>query len=163
MHRKIEYALMALKFMSQKLAGQLSTAKEICEQTGTPFDATARVMQIMAQQGLLKSEQGPTGGYLLAKDLSKVPFYDLMEMILGRLAVVKCLEGEGCDLSENCSVRSPLNILNEKLIDFYKGINVAELLQLKSIGKQKEEKPFASSLALAVDELKHFEKMGSKL
>ena len=40
-NRKIEYALMALKFMSGKMPGQLTQVKEICEKTGSPFDATA--------------------------------------------------------------------------------------------------------------------------
>jgi hypothetical protein len=40
MNRKVEYALMALKFMSQINAGQLTSVKEICQSTGAPFDAT---------------------------------------------------------------------------------------------------------------------------
>ncbi|MEK6554068.1 MAG: Rrf2 family transcriptional regulator, partial [Bdellovibrionota bacterium] len=63
MNRKVEYALMALKFMSSKEAGQLTSVKEICQSTGAPFDATSRVMQLMAQKKILKAEMGAQGGY----------------------------------------------------------------------------------------------------
>lgn len=118
--------------MSQKYSGQLTTAKEICDSTGAPFDATARVMQIMAQKGLLKSEQGAHGGYLLVKDLARVSLYDLMEMILGPLNLVKCLhQKEKCDLIGSCNIQSPLQAFNHKLSEFYRELSLTEILQIK--------------------------------
>lgn len=132
MNRRVEYALMALKYMSEKLAGKLTSAKEICDSTGAPFDATARVMQIMAQNGLLKSEQGAQGGYLIVQDLSKVSFYDLMEMILGPLEIVKCLH-DTCDLKNQCNILTPLSLLNSKLIEFYSGLSLSDLLEAREV------------------------------
>lgn len=132
LNRKVEYALMALKHMSSKFPGQLTTAKEICEVTGGPFDATARVMQVMAHKGLLKSEQGAHGGYLLVKDLSKVSFYELMEMILGPMEIVKCIHAsEECELHSSCNIQSPLSQLNSRLMEFYSQLPLNDLLQVK--------------------------------
>ncbi len=132
MNRKVEYALMALKHMSQKKPGELTTSKEVVEAVGCPFDATARVLQTMANKGLLKSEQGAHGGYVLIRDLSKVSFYELVEMILGPLAIVKCLHGiESCDLKNSCNILKPTTVLNRKLIDFYKSLPLVELLRSK--------------------------------
>ena len=129
LNRKIEYALMALKYMSQKFSGQLTSVKEVCEQTGCPFDATARVMQLMAQKGLLKSEQGIRGGYMIVQDLTKVSFYDLVEMILGSLGIAKCIHGvESCDLVDRCNIQSPVKIINERLLDFYTSLSLQEIL-----------------------------------
>ena len=130
MNRKLEYALMALKQMSDKRPGELTTAKEIVEKTGCPFDATARVMQTMANRGLLKSEQGAHGGYQIVKDLNRVTLYDLIEMILGPLGVVKCLHEEtACDLKDKCQLISPLTELNRRLVEFYRGLSIGEVLQ----------------------------------
>ena len=91
-------------------------------------------MQIMAQNGLLKSEQGAHGGYLLVKDLSKVSFHDLVEMILGPMGIVKCLHGStDCDYIHQCNVQTPLNILNQKLKDFYQNVTLNELLQTRDV------------------------------
>ena len=56
-NRKIEYALIALKHMSAKSPGQLTSAKEVCDIYSTPFDPTSRVLQIMTQHEVLHAEQ----------------------------------------------------------------------------------------------------------
>lgn len=143
LNRKVEYALMALKVMAQKRQGELTSAKEIADQTGCPFDATARVLQQMVQRGILRSEQGAHGGYLLVRDLNKVSFYDLNEMILGPIAVAKCLHTVAdCDLMEKCNIVTPVTNLNRKLSDFYQSFSVGELLRVRE-REPRERAPLA--------------------
>jgi Rrf2 family transcriptional regulator, nitric oxide-sensitive transcriptional repressor len=131
-NRKVEYALMALRFMSQRGQGVLSSAKEICAETHAPFDATSRVMQLMSQRGILKSEHGAHGGYQIVQDLNRVSLYDVMETILGPIEIVKCLNGqEDCELFNTCTIQSPLRDLNLRLKEFYEGLTLGELLKLK--------------------------------
>ncbi len=133
LNRKVEYALIALRYMcTKKVPGELTAAKEIVEATGCPFDATARVMQLMAQKEILRSEQGSHGGYAIVRDLSKTSFYDLIEMILGPLGIVKCVHAVNvCEMEGTCNIRSPLAELNARLIEFYKNLTVSEVLKLK--------------------------------
>lgn len=121
---------MALKQMSQKTPGELTTAKEISDNLRTPFDATARVLQLMASRGLLRSEHGATGGYQILRDLAKVNLLELIEMIEGPTAVVKCMqsEGETCEINSSCNIIAPVAFLQNKIHDFYRGINLRELL-----------------------------------
>jgi Rrf2 family iron-sulfur cluster assembly transcriptional regulator len=133
MNRKIEYALIALKVMQSKRQ-KLQTAnrtsvKEICEQTGTPFDATARVMQIMAQHGLLQSEHGVNGGYTLIKDLTEVSMHELMTWILGPVEIAKCLHNDQtCELVKSCNITGPMTNLNQKLVGFYSKLSLSEVV-----------------------------------
>ncbi len=141
-NRKLEYALMALKYMSQKIPGELTTAKEVSDVFHTPFDATARVMQQMAQQkgGILKAEYGASGGYQITKDLAKISMHDLVEIIEGPTALVKCLHGEApCEIKGTCNIVSPVTQLNNKLTDFYKGLSLKELLVEKTALKKAAE------------------------
>lgn len=136
-HRKMEYALIALKHMSQKRPGELTTVKEICQKYGTPFDATARVMQQMVQGKFLKSEQGAYGGYLIMRDLTKVTVKDLIERVVGPIEVVTCISGDidtaNCDLKAQCNIKQPLALLNDKLIHFYEGIPLHQLLNVRAL------------------------------
>ena len=129
-NRKLEYALMALKYMSQKIPGELTSAKEVSEAFHTPFDATARVMQQMAQKGgILRAEYGANGGYQITKDLAKVSIHDLVEVIEGPTALVKCLHKEApCEIQGTCNIVSPITNLNHKLTDFYKSVSLKDLL-----------------------------------
>ncbi len=130
-NRKIEYALIALKYMSAKTQGQLSTAKEICDIYHTPFDPTSRVLQIMAQHGILRAEQGAHGGYQIIKDLSKIPLSDLTDMITGPIEIANCFHGDysHCELTASCSVIGPMLNLNERLSKMFRTLMVSELIQ----------------------------------
>lgn len=138
-NRKLEYALMALKHMCKKIPGELTSAKEVSDSFHTPFDATARVMQQMAQKGgIIRAEYGANGGYQITKDLAKVSIHDLLEMIEGPTALVKCLNKEvTCDIHGTCNIVSPVTNLNAKLTEFYKGVSLKDLLIDKETGKEK--------------------------
>lgn len=141
-NRKLEYALMALKYMSQKIPGELTSAKEVSDSFHTPFDATARVMQQMAQKenGLLRAEYGASGGYQINKDLARVSVLDLIEMIEGPTALVKCVQGhKSCDIQGTCNISSPLQQLNDRLNGFYESLSLKELLLEKSMISKKAE------------------------
>lgn len=156
-HRKMEYALIALKHMSQKRPGELTTVKEICQKYGTPFDATARVMQQMVQGKFLKSEQGAYGGYLIMRDLTKVSVKDLIERVVGPLEIIKCMTTEAaptsaisasspnltsnCELKETCNIKQPLIQLNEQLIQFYESINLHQLLNVRRFPEELKVVP----------------------
>jgi Rrf2 family transcriptional regulator, nitric oxide-sensitive transcriptional repressor len=135
-NRKVEYALIGLKHMRSKAPGELTSAKEISQLYGCPFDATSRVMQILAQKGVLRSEQGAHGGYMITKDLARLSFYDLSEMILGPVMVARCLhESDGepsCEIRETCNIVSPVQTLNRRLVEFYRALTVAELLETRA-------------------------------
>ena len=130
-NRKLEYALMALKYMSKKIPGELTSAKEVSDAFSTPFDATARVMQQMAAQkgGILRAEYGASGGYQITNDLAKVSMHDLVEIIDGPTALVKCLHKEApCEIQGTCNIVSPVTTLNNKLVEFYKSLSLKDLL-----------------------------------
>ncbi|MFN9066290.1 MAG: Rrf2 family transcriptional regulator, partial [Bdellovibrionales bacterium] len=68
LNRRVEYALMALKYFHAHPAAKLS-AKELAEKLNTSFDVIARVLQVLTQKNVLISEQGVSGGYRLNHDL----------------------------------------------------------------------------------------------
>ncbi|MCK5580402.1 MAG: Rrf2 family transcriptional regulator [Candidatus Omnitrophica bacterium] len=138
MNRKIGYALISLKHMRRKAPGQLTSAKEICDMYHTPFDPTSRCLQLMAQAGILRAEQGAHGGYQILKDLSKVSLKDLSEIIAGPIRLANCLQGKSqqCELTKSCNVISPILILNEKINKLFKTTRIIDLVE----GRHQAEK-----------------------
>ena len=143
-NRKIEYALIALKHMSAKAPGQLTSAKEICDIYRTPFDPTSRVLQIMVQHGIVRAEQGAHGGYQITKDLSKITLGDLSDIITGPIEIASCFHGDysHCELNSSCSVIGPMLNLNEKISGMFHTLKISELISIRHQGERSiREKP----------------------
>ena len=68
-NKKVEYAMMVLKFLADKPHDELVTARDICNKFSTPFDSTAKVMQKLNSAKILNSVKGIKGGYSLKKNL----------------------------------------------------------------------------------------------
>ncbi|OUR96986.1 hypothetical protein A9Q84_11665 [Halobacteriovorax marinus] len=128
-NKKVEYALMALKFMAQKESDDLTSAREICDHFKTPFDTTAKVMQIMNSGNILNSVKGIKGGYSISIDLSKVSYLALTKMIEGKELGSICQTSKGiCDLVHQCNIANPMFNLGEKLNNFLDSLSIQELL-----------------------------------
>jgi Rrf2 family protein len=136
-NKKVEYALMALKFMADKnksslpLSEELSltSAREVCDEFNIPFDTTAKVMQLMNNQDLLKSTKGIKGGYMISRNLSEVTYMDLVKVIEGKVIGRVCVSTKGtCELFNKCNIITPIELLNRKLNIFLENLTLAELL-----------------------------------
>lgn len=113
--------------MLDKESQDLTTAREICDKFNTPFDTTAKVMQIMASQGLMNSLKGVKGGYTLSSDLSQISFLALSEMIEGKTFTMDC-ESSKCEFFGTCNITAPIKRLNEYLEVFFNNLSLKELL-----------------------------------
>ena len=128
--------------MKDKASSELTTAREVCDKFNTPFDTTAKVMQLMNGAGILQSHKGVKGGYTLAKDLSKISYLDLAQLIEGKSFMLDCLEGP-CELYSNCNISQPIKRLNDYLINIFNSLTVSELLapdHLLALKKMPEQK-----------------------
>ncbi len=129
MSKKMEYALMALRVISAKPEGVLTSAKEVSEQMHIPFDVTARVLQALSSRGLLTAEYGVSGGYFLSRPLDEISVHDLNEMLEGHVVLTKCLGlDEPCEISSTCNITAPILALNNKVKEFYKSVSLHEVL-----------------------------------
>ena len=136
-NKKVEYALMALKFMSDKtnqslnsVETGLTSAREICDELNIPFDTTAKVMQIMNNQEILKSVKGIKGGYSLNKSLTEISYMQLVRLIEGKPDTGRvCVTEKGtCELFSKCNIVTPVEQLGKKLNAFLETLTIDDLL-----------------------------------
>ncbi len=128
-HKKIKYALTALKYMKGKKGRELTTAKELSERFAIPFDPTSRVLQIMSQKGILEAVQGAGGGYRLIGRLSSYSLYDLTCMIIGPFAVTDCAQKDGvCGHIDSCVLKKAMFRLNGKVLKVFQDTRLSEMI-----------------------------------
>ncbi len=120
---------MALRYLVEKK--EKTSAKEVSAALNLPFDATAKVMQIMASYGLLEANLGVAGGYIVVGNLANYTLLDLAKMLEGNVVFVKCAdETTKCDLHESCNMVTPMKRLSMKLNDFFNSVSLAELVSV---------------------------------
>jgi len=129
MPKQVEYALMALADMQEAEPGRLFAVRELSGRHQVPFDVMSKTMQRLGRAAILRSVQGPHGGYQIIKNLSRVSLLELMEAVLGGVATVNCLKkGVSCPLAETCNVSGPMRVLDVRLRELYSTITVLSLI-----------------------------------
>jgi Rrf2 family protein len=115
--KKADYALMAMKHLAVRADRGAASAREIAAHYDIPVELMAKVLQKLARRGLLVSQQGTRGGYLLARPAMQISVADVIQSIDGPLTVTACSTGEEkCDQFSKCNVRDPLWRIKEKIL-----------------------------------------------
>ena len=74
--KKADYGLIALKHLALHTDESVS-AREIAKEYRIPAELLAKILQRMARKGLVISQQGTRGGYVLGRDPSKISIVDV--------------------------------------------------------------------------------------
>jgi len=124
--KQVESALLALKALSG-LKGEGLAISEICLKHGLSKNTLSKVMQNLHAAKILESSQGLRGGYKLQRNLRLISFYEVLDA-LGEIKKLKCTNNETCDLVQNCSISSPLQIWEKRFEENLKSTSLYELL-----------------------------------
>ena len=130
-NKKTEYALLAIEHMtlSEHGASMVTNTREISEAYHIPLPLLAKVMQKMANNGLVKAVHGTKGGYLLAKKPSDISVADVISIFDGPIAVAECFKNEKIDCPQwnGCLIKDPFYELNQKINLLLTQTTVADL------------------------------------
>ncbi|MBD0334994.1 MAG: Rrf2 family transcriptional regulator [Cyanobacteria bacterium Co-bin13] len=81
---KSEYALLALLELSVQYAGgEPMQIRQIAAQQNIPDRYLEQLLATLRRAGLVRSQRGARGGYLLARDPWKITLYDIVSCIEG--------------------------------------------------------------------------------
>ncbi len=81
---KVEYALLALLEMASQLDRHTPvTIGEITAKQPIPERYLEQILGLLRRGGLLKSQRGAKGGYLLARDPAEISMLDIVSLIEG--------------------------------------------------------------------------------
>jgi Rrf2 family protein len=130
--KKTDYALIALTYVAS-LDTRAASAREIAERYDVPVELLAKVLQRLVQRGLLRSQQGIHGGYLLSRPSDTVTVAEVVEAIDGPLILTVCgTTTEQCEQFDKCNVRHPLHRIRDRIIGALAGCTIAELASDRS-------------------------------
>jgi Rrf2 family protein len=126
--KKADYALMAMKHLAEQPDKSARSAKDVADAYGIPPEALAKILQRLSKAGLLQSQHGINGGYMLAKPPQTISAFEVIQAIDGPLFITSCVTTRGeCDQTDRCNIREPLRKVNESIEAVLKRIKISHM------------------------------------
>jgi Rrf2 family protein len=126
--KKADYALMAMKHLAEHPGERSRSAKDVADAYGIPPEALAKILQRLAKAGLLQSQHGTNGGYMLARAAHTISAFEVIRAIDGPLFITSCVTVRGeCDQSDRCNIREPLRKVNDSIEAVLKRIKISHM------------------------------------
>ncbi len=136
--KKSDYGLMAINYIASHESEGIASTKRIAEEYNIPVELLAKILQRLARNGLIIGQNGPKGGYIMSRALSKISIGDVVQAIEGPIGIVSCYHDESapCMQISKCTVRSPIKKIQENIVQYLNSITLDEMNHLVPIRKE---------------------------
>ena len=125
--RKVEYALIAMRYLHNEGKNKTVSVKEIADKYSIPRALLAKILQQLGKHKIVKSIQGPSGGYRLAENSSNIKMTNFFEILEGPLGLMDCYFESNCEQLNNCNIRIPINRINDNIRDMFNKLKLSDI------------------------------------
>jgi Rrf2 family protein len=109
-------------------AGELINVNSIAEQTGASRNHLAKVMQRLVKAGFVKSNRGPSGGFVLKKKAKDITVLQIYEAIEGKIETSGCPMDQQLCPFDKCLVGGIVKDVSEEFIKYLKKTSLQDYL-----------------------------------
>lgn len=123
-----DYAVVVLAHMV-RIRGELLSAGSLAEKANLPEPTVAKVLKLLARQGLIESARGVAGGYRLERGAQDIPVTAIIAAMEGPIALTACVEdsAESCALQGVCAMNGRWNPVNRALRSALDNVTLADM------------------------------------
>jgi len=127
-NRDTDYAVRAMLHLGH--SGEVVSVSELAESEKAPEEFLRKIMQKLHRAGLVKSEQGPFGGYRVSKEPGRISILDILEAVQGPISLNACFEEpDVCGNVQMCALRKRLGEFQKEMNEWFGGIMLSDLLK----------------------------------
>lgn len=126
--KRADYGLMAVHYIAAHDDEGAVSAKRIADEFGIPRALLAKILQRLAKQRLIVSQNGPKGGYALARRPRELTVGQVVRALEGPINIVSCLEDSDCPQMERCNLRRPVQKIQAAISQLLDTMSLAELV-----------------------------------
>jgi Rrf2 family transcriptional regulator, cysteine metabolism repressor len=126
--KRADYGLMAIHYIAIHEDHGAVSAKRIADEFRIPSELLAKILQRLAKKRLITSQNGPKGGYVLARRPAEISVGDVVRALEGPINIVSCLEAESdCPQMAHCNLRRPVQKIQVAISQLLDTMSLAEL------------------------------------
>ena len=123
-----DYGIVLLVNLARTTIESPRNARELAEEVDLPLPVVSKTLKALARQGLLTSQRGARGGFLLSRDAENISVANMIEALEGPVALTECnLSVGACAHEIRCQVRDPWQVINSVVHDALSQITLSDL------------------------------------
>ena len=127
--KRADYGLMAIHYIAIHEDVGAVSAKRIAEEFSIPPELLAKILQRLARERLIVSQNGPRGGYVLARRPIEITVAQVVTALEGPINIVECLEEDSdCPQMARCNLRRPVQKIQAAISQMLDSMTLAELV-----------------------------------
>lgn len=111
--------------------GKVISAKEISSNLNIPFEFLSKTLQKLMKSGLIESQQGNKGGYVLAKSPKSTSLAEIVLALEDKTQLVECFSDDSdstCSRTTCCTIKGPIKNIQNKIDNIFNTTTLAELI-----------------------------------
>jgi Rrf2 family protein len=126
--KRADYGLMAIHYIAVNEDRGAVSAKKIADESHIPSELLAKILQRLAKKKLITSQNGPKGGYALARRPADISVGDVVRALEGPINIVSCLEAQTeCPQMAHCNLRRPVQKIQAAISQVLDSMSLEEL------------------------------------
>lgn len=124
-----DYGTVIMTYMARSPAA-VHTAREIADQIRVALPTVSKLLKLLAQEGLLQSYRGASGGYRLARAPTAISVAEIIRALEGPIGLTECSSSPGvCHQETVCPIRPNWQSINRAILATLERITLAEMVQ----------------------------------
>jgi len=150
---KSRYGARAIFDIAYNSAGMPVQIKDISKRQEIPPRYLEQIFHKLKGANIINSVRGPGGGYVLARDPSKITVGDIVKAMKEPIDPVFCVDdgsenNKECNRSEQCVTKQIWKEAGEKITKYFDSVTISDLCErAKNMGVKKDMKhPFDYSI-----------------
>jgi len=127
--KRVDYGLMAIHYIASHEDTGAVSVRRIAEEFTIPPELLAKILQKLAKERLIISQNAPRGGYVLARRPIEITVGHVVRALEGPINIVECLEEDSaCPQMARCNLRLPVQKIQAAISQMLDTMTLAELV-----------------------------------
>jgi FeS assembly SUF system regulator len=124
-----DYAIVVMSEMGRR-PDATHTVAQLADRTGVPAPTVAKLMKSLTPAGLMRSQRGASGGYVLALAPAEITVADIVTALDGPIALTACVDGadDSCGVETLCPMRGGWEKINSAIRAALESVTLADMM-----------------------------------
>ena len=122
-----DYAVVTMSAAARHCGGARVSAGQLAQETGLPAATVQKLVSTLSAAGLLRASRGAGGGLKLARPAAAITLADIVEAVVGPIALSACSDGGDCSVDQHCAVRPHWPVVNQALRGALASVSLVQL------------------------------------